>query len=99
LPQSQLQRQQQRQRPHTRSQRQTQRQAGVQHLDGQHLGGQHLGGHAGAQGWISAQPRLLSTPRPQQIPLPTPEAMQLTPLQISPTPLSQQHGQRPHLEQ
>jgi len=53
----------------------------------QGLGGQHLGGQQGG-GEISAQPRLLSTLTPQQIPLVTPLTMQLMPWQISLAPQS-----------
>jgi len=50
------------------------------------------------QGWGGGQTMLLSTFMPQQIPLPTPEAMQLIPLQRSFIPLSQ-HGRHLRLLQ
>jgi len=76
-----------------RSQRHTQRQVqvgGCGRGRQQGLGG----GQQGAQGWINAQPRLLSTLTPQQSVLLTPPRMQLTPWQMSPIPLSQ-HARRP----
>jgi len=81
----------------SQTQRQTQR-----HLQAGGCGqGRQQGWQQGLQqrGWQQGrgggQIMLLSTFAPQQIPLPTPEAMQLIPLQISFIPLSQ-HG-RQHL--
>jgi len=50
----------------------------------------------GLQQGRGGQAMLLSILMPQQIPLPTPLAMQLTPRQMSPIPLSQ-HGRHPQL--
>jgi len=74
----------------SQTQRQTQR-----HLQAGGCGqGRQQGRQAGRQQG-GGQAMLPSTFRPQQIPLPTPEAMQLIPWQISFIPLSQ-HG-RQHL--
>ena len=71
-----------------RSQRQTQRH--------RQAGGCGQGRQQGRQqGRGGGQARLLSTFTPQQIPLPTPEAMQLIPRQISFIPLSQHGRQHP----
>jgi len=79
----------------TRSQRQTQRHLqaggcgqGLQH--GLQQGLQH-----GLQQGLGGQAMLPSTLMPQQIVLPTPEAMQLMPWQISFIPFPQQHGRHP----
>ena len=88
----------------TRSQRQTQRQRQAgdlqQGLQQELLqyGLQHGWQHGLRQG-AGGQAILLSTFTPQQSVLPMPDAMQLTPRQMSPIPLSQQQGRRPQPEQ